>query len=72
MITEPILQGHELESSAWLKIKAHLNDYLAERREYNDGRSLTDIETAVVRGEILAIKRLLRIGESPKEHRAPG
>lgn len=64
---EPILQGHELKSSAWLKIKEHLTEYLAERRAFNDGRSLTDIETAVVRGEITAIKKLLRIGEHKEQ-----
>lgn len=68
MMAEPILQGHELESSAWLKIKEHLESELAERRAYNDGESLTDVQTASVRGEIKRIKRLLRIGE-PREQK---
>lgn len=68
MITEPILQGHELESSAWKKLKAHLEAELAERRTYNDGETLAERETAIVRGQIKAIKKLLKIGE----HKAPG
>lgn len=71
-MTEPILLPHELESGAWQKIKAHLETELAERRAYNDGESLTERETAVVRGQIKEIKRLLKMGDQPKEHRAPG
>lgn len=55
-----VLDEHELRSTVWLKIKAHLEAELAERRAYNDGHSLTDVETATIRGEIKQIKRLLR------------
>lgn len=63
---DPVLLPHELESSAWLKIKAYLEERLAERREYNDGESLTEKETALVRGEIKHIKKMLRIGKDLK------
>ena len=63
MIVEPILDAHELQSSVWLKLKAALETELAERRSYNDGQSLTEVETAVIRGEIKHIRRMLRIGE---------
>lgn len=57
----PVLDKHELQSTVWKKLEAHLKAELAERREYNDGLTLTDIETAVIRGEIKHIKRLLRL-----------
>lgn len=64
MPAEPLmLLPHELESSVWRKIKAYLDAALAERREYNDGESLTEKETAIVRGQIKHIKRMLRLGE---------
>lgn len=68
MVADPILQGHELESAAWKKLKAHLEAELAERRTYNDGETLTERETAIVRGDIKRLKKLLKIGE----YKAPG
>jgi len=65
---EPVLLPHELESSAWKKIKAHLEVELAERRAYNDGETLGERETAIVRGEIKRIKKMLRI----VKERGPG
>lgn len=62
MKIESLLDDHELRSTVWLKIKAHLEEKLAERRAYNDGLTLTEVETAAVRGEIARIKHLLRIG----------
>lgn len=64
MIAEPLLLPHELESAVWRKIKAHLETELVERRAYNDGQSLTEIETAMIRGEIKHIKRMLRLGDT--------
>jgi len=58
----PILDQHELQSSVWINLREHLEQRLAERRAYNDGETLTEKETAVVRGEIKEIKRLLREG----------
>lgn len=62
MNINPILQPHELESSVWLKLREFLQAELAERREYNDGQSLDAVQTAVVRGEIKMIKRMLKFG----------
>lgn len=62
----PVLDKHELQSSVWKKIEAHLKAELAERREYNDGHSLTDIQTATIRGEIKHIKKMLNLSEALK------
>ena len=62
MTTEPLLLPHELESSVWKKLKEHLDAELIERRTYNDGESLDAVATAMIRGEIKHIKRMLRIG----------
>jgi hypothetical protein len=58
---EPILERHELESSTWKKIKAYLEIELADRRNYNDGKSLDAVATAFIRGDIDRIKKLLNI-----------
>lgn len=65
-MAEPVLTKHECQSPVWLKIKEHLHAQLAERRAYNDGLSLTDVETAVIRGEIKNIKRTLQIEADAK------
>jgi len=70
-MADPILLPHELESSAWKKIEEHLKAELAERREYNDAQSLGEVETAIVRGEIKHIKRMLKIG-MPKQEKKTG
>ncbi len=65
-MADPILDRQDLQSPAWLKLKEHLEARLVERREYNDGQTLNDVETAGIRGEIKEIKRILRISESAK------
>lgn len=65
-MADPILNKTDCASSVWLKLKAHLETELAERRAYNDGHSLTEVETATVRGEIKAIKHLLKLGADSK------
>lgn len=62
----PVLDKHELQSTVWKKIEEHLRTKLAERREYNDGLTLTEVETAAIRGEIKEIKRLLRLADALK------
>lgn len=57
----PILSKSDVQSAVWLKLKAHFEAELDERRAYNDGESLTDKETAIVRGQIKHIKRVLKI-----------
>lgn len=63
---EPVLTKNDCQSAVWLKLKAHLEAELAERRAYNDGLSLTDIETAAIRGDIKRIKRLLGLESAAK------
>lgn len=58
---EPVLSKSDLQSPVWQKLRAHLESELAERRAYNDGKSLDAVETAAVRGEIKRLKRLLQI-----------
>ena len=68
---EPVLLPHELESSVWKKLKASLEVELADRREYNDGQSLNEVQTALIRGEIKHIKRMLKLG-TPKQDKQAG
>lgn len=48
-------------SGLWLRLSAHLEYRLADARIKND-RPLTEFETAMLRGEIKAIKRILALG----------
>lgn len=66
-----VLDKHEAQSTVWKKIEAHLKYELARLREYNDGHTLTDIQTAKIRGEIDVIKRLLLLGQEPREFTMP-
>lgn len=54
----------ERTSSVWVKCEAFLKDRLQRMREKND-RALPPDETAQVRGEIAALKALLRLGREP-------
>jgi len=67
----PILDDHELNSGVWKKIVAFLEQELAERRGYNDAQTLTEVETAIVRGEIKHIKKMLRLPEAGKPLEKP-
>jgi len=55
------LGSSDFKSETWLRFIKYLEDELAERRAYNEGVTLTDVETAVIRGEIKHIKKLLRL-----------
>ena len=59
---KPVLVPHELQSELWLKLKQYFESELAERRSYNDGKSLDPIETAFIRGDIDRLKKLIAIG----------
>ena len=65
-MAEPVLTKNECQSPVWLKLRAHLESELAERRAWNDGHSLTEKETATIRGEIKHIKRTLQIEADAK------
>lgn len=59
-----ILANHEITSSAWRKLKEHIEERIAHLRKRNDG-DLTERETAHVRGQIFAMKNLLDQAEPP-------
>jgi hypothetical protein len=58
------LTAVERASSTWIKCEAFLTDRLKKLREKND-RTMPPDETAQVRGEIAALKALLRLGREP-------
>lgn len=58
------LTATDRASSVWVKLEAFLKDRLQKLREKND-RTLPPDVTAAVRGEIAALKALLRLGREP-------
>ena len=54
----------ERSSAAWHRIERYLTHRLDRARKRNDG-ALSAEETAMVRGEIAALKGLLALGEQP-------
>ena len=58
------LSAIERTSPTWVKCEAFLTDRLKKLREKND-KALPPLETAQVRGEIAALKALLRLGREP-------
>lgn len=58
------LTAIERTSDAWLKAEAFMKARLQRLRERND-KHLPAEETAQVRGEIAALKALLRLGREP-------
>ena len=63
---EPVLTKNDCQSAVWLKLREYLEAELAERRAYNDGLTLTDTETAAVRGDIKRLRRLLKLEADAK------
>jgi hypothetical protein len=51
----------ERQSPLWLRLKRHLEEQLARARATNDAPNLTEAQTAALRGEIAAIKKLLKL-----------
>lgn len=62
-----MLNNLDIHSETWVKVKAELESQLIERREYNDGKTLSEVETAFIRGQIDHIKRMLKMGEEPRK-----
>lgn len=56
-----ILTPAEVNTPVWNKLERHLRRRLEAARERNDGE-LTPEQTALVRGEIKALKGLLALG----------
>lgn len=59
------LNKSEREDPLWLKIEAHLKEWLDTARRKNDG-ALDPIQTANLRGEIKTLKRVLSLSEEDK------
>jgi hypothetical protein len=53
----------DVNSRTWSELELYLKDRLNRCREKNDNGKLTDAETAMLRGEIAAIKDLLALPE---------
>jgi hypothetical protein len=51
----------DTKSRTWTDIEAHLRDRLSKCREKNDNGKLDYVQTAMLRGEIAAIKDLLAL-----------
>jgi hypothetical protein len=57
------LTAHDKASSLWLRLKAHLTERLSDARRRNDHDTLTEQQTAALRGEIRNLKRLIALGD---------
>jgi hypothetical protein len=49
-------------SALWLRLKEHLETRLADARKRNDGVQ-PEADTAALRGEIRALKRIIALGD---------
>lgn len=59
-MTDFHLSENDKSTALWLRLKAHMEGRLAAARVRNDG-ALTEAETAALRGEIRALKALIRL-----------
>jgi len=57
------LTEHDKAQGLWLRLKVYLEDRLADARRRND-QALTETETALLRGEIRCLKKILALNES--------
>lgn len=56
------LSEHDKASGLWLRLRAHLEDRLMLARTRND-TPLPECETALLRGEIKCLKRIISLGD---------
>lgn len=61
-MTDFELSDLEKHQTLWFRIKTHLEDRLADARRRNDA-SLSEADTAALRGEIKCLKRLIALGD---------
>jgi hypothetical protein len=54
------LTEDDRHSPLWMRLKAHFEDSLADARRSND-RPFSERETATLRGEIMCLKKLIRL-----------
>lgn len=57
------LTAGEKSHPLWARLKSHLQDQLGAMRVRNDDQTLTDAQTAALRGRIAAFKQVLALGE---------
>ncbi len=62
-MTDFALTEHEKASSLWRRLQAHLNDMLATARVRNDNETLSEQQTAALRGQIRCLKTLLALAD---------
>jgi hypothetical protein len=56
----------EKASPVWLRLKGHLTELLAAARLQNDNETLTEQQTAALRGRIKVLKVLLALGDDAR------
>lgn len=56
------LSTGEKRSELWSRLKQHLDSSLEKARRKNDDPAQTEAQTAALRGEIAAYKKLLSLG----------
>lgn len=49
----------------WLRLQVWLEERLADARRRNDSPKLSEQETAVLRGEIKTLNRIIALGKDP-------
>ena len=58
-------------SPTWLTLRDHLREELASLHNRNEHTDNTEIETAAIRGEIKAIRKLLALEDRPGNQPPP-
>lgn len=58
------LRAEDLRSDTWRRLTQHLQDRLQELRESNDSPSCDADKTALIRGQIKAVKEILDLAAS--------
>jgi hypothetical protein len=56
------LTSHDRSSSLWVRLEAHLVEMVAAARRKNDDETITEQQTAALRGRIKCLKSLIALG----------
>jgi hypothetical protein len=59
------LTAHDKAQPLWHRFKNHMLDRLVDARQRNDHPLLSETETAVLRGEIRCLRKLIALGDDP-------
>jgi hypothetical protein len=62
-MTDFALTANDKASSLWLRLRAHLEERLSAARMVNDNASLSEQDTAALRGRIRLLKSLIALGD---------